>query len=317
MQDPNTNTPAVPEGTAPVPPVAVNTPPPDEGVINTKPDSTDEDLMKFFGTGAEGFVEKDAGGMKVVMSEPVKPDQSAETPPAQPETTPPASETPATPAETAPQVYTQEQVNAMLDERLAQEVKKFEHINTFFEEYNKDPYGFMSKNAPHLFEKFNEQDYVTAKLAEEFGEFTPDPSRTFVMGTTDYNYRVRLDQLVQEAAGLKDQARNTLAQQEADMAQAETNYKTAKAQALGMDMSSFDSNVWSKIKAMNNDSVLDALVDSVIYKDKLAETSAAMRQQIDLTKGVPSPANVSGTGKPAEGDKDLALLKAMFGDEFD
>lgn len=216
--------------------------------------------------------------------------------------------------------YTQEQVNSMIEEqvntRLAEEVKRFESINTFFEEYQKDPYSYMAKYTPHLFEKFNELDYVKSKLSEEFGDFKPDPSRVYELGTQDYNFVMRQNELINEAKSLKSQAQSTITEQQQSQEQAESNYVTTKAKELGMDISTFNSNVWNKLKTMNTQSVLDTLVDAIILKEKLAEHKTNIKQQVDLTKVAPSPATQSGTGRPTE-DKEMTLLKSMFGSQFD
>lgn len=216
--------------------------------------------------------------------------------------------------------YTQEQVDSMIEERvntrLAEEVKRFESINTFFEEYQKDPYSYMAKYSPHLFEKFNEVDYVKSKLSEEFGDFKPDPARVYELGTQDYSYVMRQNELINEAKSLKSQAKQTITEQQQSQEQAESNYITTKAKELGMDINTFNSNVWNKLKTMNTQSVLDTLVDAIILKEKLAEHKTNIKQQVDLTKVAPSPATQSGTGRPTV-DKEMALLKSMFGSQFD
>lgn len=328
MQDSNTT--IVPEATVTEPTVVtvpdpvVNTPPLDEGVPDTKNPTDDAMFLKLFGKEAEPFVDeevvKQVAGMNVTMTDPIKPsdnplEHKAETP-----ETPINTETPATPVSTeAPVAPTiTPDIQNIIDERVAEEVQKFQHINTFFEEYQKDPYKFMATHSPHLFKNFNEVEYVQSKMAEEFGDFTPDPARALQIGTTDYNYVKRQSALEAEALSLKNTAESTLTAEQSAIEQSEQSYKAAKAQALGLDMNTFESRIWAKLKSMSPENVLDLIVDAVIYEGKLKEKDLNIKQQIDLTKGVPSPSNLAGTGRPVNvEDKDGQLLRKMFGDEFD
>lgn len=287
-------------------------------VQDSKPESSTDDFLKVFAEpGDEPLV--DAGG--ATITEPVKEGDPSDLPKSDepisvPVDTPP--EPPAVPTP-PPTPLTQEQIDALVNERvesrLVEEVKKYEAMNTFFDEYNKDPYAFMSKHSPHLFEKFNAIDYVQEKLNAEFGEFTPDPQKAFVLGTKDYQFRVRQDQLVNEANNLQTQAKQTINDQQNQQVVAEQTFKATKAKTLGMSESDFDTKIWSKIKAMDNSNVLDALVDAIIYKDKLAEKNLNIRTVVDLTNVVPSPTNVP-AGNPGE-DKQLSKLKTMFGFDKD
>lgn len=292
-------------------------------VVDNKPDSNIDDLLRVFAEPdevAEPLV--DAGG--AIITEPVKPGDSSDLPkpdelPAEPVVvTPTEGGEPAQPAPASIAVSQEEidrLVNERVENRLVEEVKKYEAMNTFFDEYNKDPYAFMSKHSPHLFEKFNAIDYVQEKLNAEFGEFTPDPQKAFVLGTKDYQFRVRQDQLVNEANNLQTQAKQTINDQQNQQVVAEQTFKATKAKTLGMSESDFDTKIWSKIKAMDNSNVLDALVDAIIYKDKLAEKNLNIKTVVDLTNVVPSPTDVP-AGNPGE-DKQLSKLKTMFGFDKD
>lgn len=287
-------------------------------VQDSKPESSTDDFLKVFAEpGDEPLV--DAGG--ATITEPVKEGDPSDLPKSDepisvPVDTPP--EPPAVPTP-PPTPLTQEQIDALVNERvesrLVEEVKKYEAMNTFFDEFNKDPYAFMSKHSPHLFEKFDVQSYVTDKMNAEFGEFVPDPNKVFQIGTQDYNYRVRLDQLVQEANGLQSQAKQTITDQQNQQVAAEQAFKATKAKSLGMSETDFDTKIWSKVKAMDNSNVLDMIVDAVIYKEKLAEKDMNTKTVIDLTKNVPSPTNVP-SGSPME-DKQLSAIKTMFGFDKD
>lgn len=305
----------------------VNAPIREEGVSDTRDEYSDETLFKLFGKEATtvlGIEEKEKIDESIdqniksnVLDLPGNETKSEEPPAEKVEVKDTASATSVmTSADgtvTPVKTYTEEELNDILNSKLTEEVQKFQHINTFFEEYQKDPYNYMAKHSPHLFEKFDEIQYVKDKLAEEFGEFTPDPQRVYQIGTTDYTFRVRQDQLLFEAQSLKSQAQSNLESRQAAVIQDEQNYKAAKAKALGLDLSTFESKVWNLLKGMDNQKVLDTLVDAVIYRQKLEEKDANIKQQIDLTKAAPSPVNLAGTGRPQERDKDMDLLIKMFG----
>lgn len=300
------------EGAYTAPSTSTQVPPQDEGIENTKQDSDDNDLFKFFGKEAVETLGIDVEQKPEEIKENDIEKEGKEIPESQ---IPPQQGTPQTPE--TPVTYTQEQVDSLLAERLAEEVQKFQHINTFFEEYQKDPYSYMAKHSPHLFEKFDEIQYVKEKLTNEFGEFTPDPNRVYQIGTTDYAFRIRQDQLLQEAQSLKNQAYTTVQSQQEAQIQEENSYKAAKAQELGMDVTAFESKIWNQLKSMDKVKALDAVIDGIIYKQKLDEKSANIRAQIDLSKAPPSPSNVTGTGRTMEGDKELAMIKRMFADGFE
>lgn len=307
----------------------VNTPPQDEGVENTKPASPDEELYKFFGREAEEYIDENVieknkevnneideeinETNNVNTSNDTSTEQKTELPFPEvgevinKETSPTPSSSP---------LYTEEDLNEIVSKRVAEEVQKFSNINTFFEEYQKDPYAYMAKYSPQLFNKFDEIQYVKDKLHDEFGEFTIDPQRAYEIGTTDYQYRIRQDALLQEAQRLKNEATQNIQNQETEVNQLETEFKTSKAKALGLDVPTFETRIWNKLKSMDNQTVLDTLVDALIYKEKLEESNKNLKAQLDLTKSAPSPTNLSGTGSPAE-DKTMQLIKRMFKDEFD
>jgi len=293
-------------------PIADMKPPVETGVPDMKEPTPIEDLNKMLGI---TDTDNPSAPVETVVDTLIEEPQVIDTP------IEVSTEVPTQVVDTPTTIsYTQEQVNSMVEEqvntRLADELKKFESINTFFEEYQKDPYSYIAKYSPHLFEKFNELDYVKSKLTEEYGDFKPDPSRVYELGTQDYSYVMRQNELINEAKSLKSQAQQTITGQQQSREQAESDYIATKAKELGMDIPTFNSNVWSKLNAMNNQSVLDTLVDAIILKEKLAEHKTNIKQQVDLTKVAPSPAIQSGTGRPTM-DKEMAMLKSMFGSQFD
>jgi hypothetical protein len=295
-------------------------------VPDIKPD--EGDVTGFFGLGSDSDtppvtpnIEPTVKIDNVVITEPVKVGDSTDTPksdiPPEPVVETPVVQPTGTPAPSTPSIltYTQEQIDELVNNRVTEEVKKFESINTFFDEFQKNPYEFMAKNSPHLFEKFDANAYVLDKIKTEFGEFEPDPKQALMFGTRDYQYAQRVNELVGEARTLQSNAKQTIEDTKNSELQAEQSYRTTKALSLGMDISDFDSKIWNKVKEMGSQNVLDALVDSVIYKDKLEVKNKNLKEVVDLTKGVPSPVTVGGGN--VTGDKDTKFINNLFGFDKD
>lgn len=294
-------------------------PPKEEGKTDTIPPGDDNLFRALFG--AEGM----AG-----IGKPVEPEETtteqvqsqqeniAEPPKVAEETTP---QTPTQGATPPPRVYTEEEIADIVNQKVAVEVEKFQNVEKLLTEYQSDPYKFMAQFAPHLFKEFDKVKYVRDKLTEEFGaDFQIDPQRSYIYGTTDYDYRMRQDQLVQEATGLERQAlsqlQNNSSMQTEEMKQTVEQFKTAKAKALGIDVPTFETRIWKQLEQMDTQNVLDALVDAIVYKEKLMEQEKNLKSQVELSKNAPSPAVIPGSGKPPE-KSDIDFLKEMFKDGFE
>ena len=291
---------------------------PDEtGVRDTVPAASPDELSHFFGKEAETVI--NTGGVEATLESPAIEVLETKTPIEEKIYEEPKIEAPVVTGQEniptdVPTVFDEAEVNRRVQEQVAVEVQKFKHIDTFFEEYQKDPYAFMAKNSPHLFEKFNEQDFIQNKLNEEFGEFRPDPNKVWEYGTPDFQFRERVQELTSQARNYKIEAQSTISNQQNEQTQNEQSFKANKAKELGMDSTTFETKVWNKLKGMDSVSALSALVDAVLINEKLNEKDRNIKEQINLTKGAPSPTAVTSTGVPAE-DAVSKVLKKMFADD--
>lgn len=218
-----------------------------------------------------------------------------------------------TPAPIQPQTtFTQADIDRIVAEREIEIGKKYEALNAFMEEWKANPYGVMSKSAPHLFQQFDEIGYVNSKLQAEFGEFTPDPAKVYLVGTEDWKYVQRQNALLTEAQDLKNNVVNTVTQNQTQVQESLEQYKTTKAQSLGMTPDAFNSLVWNKVEAMKDNEVLDVIVNSLIAINKLGEVKDNLNRATDISTIPPSPTSVAGAGTPVA-DTEIATITELFG----
>ena len=185
-----------------------------------------------------------------------------------------------------------------------------------FQEFEKDPNAFLTKHAPHIIIKqFDQNAFVKAGLEKDFGaDFNFDYTKAYEVGSSDYNYRLRQDELVQEARGLSQGAQNTILEQET---QAKEVYHVATEAArvkLGVDENTWNTQVLSVINNAKQDEIIELIARSVLSKNNNIEYKANLEKAAAISNQV-TPASVisQGTQNHPAGNTDKDKMGSVFG----
>lgn len=243
----------------------------------------------------------------------------------------PAVEQPSTPAVEAPAAVAPEEFFVELEggNKLSVPPELYNHITTLrenaetfanrleaFQEFERDPNAFLTKHAPHIIIKqFDQNAFVKAGLDKEFGaEFNFDYTKAYEVGSADYNYRLKQDELVQEARKLSQGAQNTLLEQEA---QAKEVYHVATEAArvkLGVDENTWNTKVLSVINNAKQDEIIELIARSVLSKDNNIEYKANLEKAAAVSNQVTPTSVISqGTQQQAVTNTDKDKMGSVFG----
>lgn len=185
-----------------------------------------------------------------------------------------------------------------------------------FQEFEKDPNAFLVKYAPHIvIKQFDQNGFVKAGLDKDFGaDFNFDYTKAYQVGSADYNYRLRQDELVQEARKLSQGAQNTLLEQEA---QAKEVYHTATEAArvkLGVDENTWNTKVLSVINNAKQDEIIELIGRSILGENNSAEYKANLEKAAAISNQVTPSAVISqGAQQQPAGNSDKDKMGSVFG----
>lgn len=187
---------------------------------------------------------------------------------------------------------------------------------TAIEEFQANPNEFLKKYASDFVVKqFDTTGYVKNKLDKEFGsEFKFDISRAYEVGTADFNYRVRQDQLIAEANSIVSGAQNEIIESQNKAQQAYNEASEAARVKLGVDENTWKTKVLSVIETTPREGILELIGRSILIEKNTTEYKAGLQNASNVARQVTPISAMSGQGSQQQTQStDRVKMGGIFG----
>lgn len=182
-------------------------------------------------------------------------------------------------------------------------------------EFEKDPYQFHAKYNPAIvIDHFKPEVYIQGKLKEKFGEHVFDPTKSYEIGSLDYQYRKAQEQFEREAENYIHTAQTAVADNKKQSNDVYEVAKTEVMQKYNLTPEKYKSLVQDWLDTNKQSDVLELIVKARLAENNATEFKNTVSKEINRVNETPSPTSVIAGNQAPTVDENTKKLAGLMGD---